>query len=42
MYKPHVQHAERSAHARWQVDVVYIKGKLALQCEVSLYVSSLP
>ena len=26
---PHVQHAERSAHAhaRWQVDVVYIKDK---------------
>ena len=40
--RPHVQHAERSAHARWHVDVVDIKGKLALQSAVSLYVSSLP
>jgi hypothetical protein len=34
MYVPHVQHAERSAHARWHVDVAYIKGKLALQSAI--------
>jgi hypothetical protein len=35
MHVLHVQHAERSTHARWHVDVVYIKGKLALQSAAS-------
>jgi hypothetical protein len=52
MYVPHVQYAEWSAqctctlHAGMLVlrvvFIFFIKGKLALQSEVSLYVSSLP
>ena len=35
--RPHVQHAERSAHARWHVDVVDIKGNAgAAICSLSI------